>query len=82
MEIQRESRTKPTVARKLEALRAALKQPLNIVEANRAVRQAISRIVLSPQSGSMTIYWQHAEEPSEEILFGGKHMKWEIWAQP
>jgi DNA invertase Pin-like site-specific DNA recombinase len=67
-----------TVVRKLEALRTALKtEPFDVVATNKALRQATDRIVLNPEQGSLTIYWQHAEEPSWPIVFGGRHMKWE-----
>jgi DNA invertase Pin-like site-specific DNA recombinase len=74
----RERMASKTVAKKLETLRAALKRkPIDVVEANRAVRQVISRIVMNPEQGRITIYWQHSERPSWPITFGGRHMKWE-----
>jgi DNA invertase Pin-like site-specific DNA recombinase len=76
---ERERLTSETVRRKLETLRGALKrQPLDVVEANKALRQAVSKIVINPERGDLTIYWRHAEDnPSESIVFGGRHMKWD-----
>jgi DNA invertase Pin-like site-specific DNA recombinase len=75
----RERLTSETVRRKLETLRSALKQqPLDVVEVNKALRQAVSKIVINPERGDLTIYWRHAEDnPSYPISFGGRHMKWE-----
>jgi DNA invertase Pin-like site-specific DNA recombinase len=74
----RDRLTKRAVVQRLEALRSALKhEPIDVAEVNKALRQAVSRIVLNPEQGSLTIYWQHAEEPSWPIVFGGRHMKWE-----
>jgi DNA invertase Pin-like site-specific DNA recombinase len=68
----------PTVIKKLEALRMALKKDqIDVSETNAALRQLVSKIVMSPERGSLTIYWHHAEDPSEPIVFGGRHMKWE-----
>jgi ATP-dependent exoDNAse (exonuclease V) alpha subunit len=78
LQAHRDRLTSKTVARKLEALRAALsREPIDIVEINRAIREAVNRIELKPDQGCLTIYWQHAEDPSTPIVFGERHMKWE-----
>jgi hypothetical protein len=58
-------------------LGALKREPIDVGEVNRALRQAVSRIVMNPKRGTVTIYWHHAEDPSEPIMFGGRHMKWE-----
>jgi DNA invertase Pin-like site-specific DNA recombinase len=82
LEAERDRLTSQTVAMKLEAVRVALKrEPLDVAETNRVLRQAISKVVMHPEQGMLTIYWHHADEPSDTIAFGGRHMKWENeWA--
>jgi hypothetical protein len=65
-----ETMTSANVERRLDAVRMALeRKPLNVVEANRALRQAVNRIVLDPEQGTLTIYWHHAEQPSRDVYF-------------
>jgi len=65
---QREMRTSANVMRRLEAVRAALeRKPLNVTETNRALRQAVTRIVLDPEQVTLTIFWQHAEQRPQEV---------------
>jgi DNA invertase Pin-like site-specific DNA recombinase len=65
---QRETRTSANVLRRLEAVRVALeRKPINVTEANRALRQAVSRIVLDPEQVTLTIFWLHAEQRPQEV---------------
>jgi DNA invertase Pin-like site-specific DNA recombinase len=67
---QRDTRTSANVLRRLEAVRSALKRkPLNVAETNRALRQAVSRIVLDPERATLTFHWQHAEQLTQEVQF-------------
>jgi hypothetical protein len=67
---QRDTRTSANVVRRLEAVRAALeREPINVAEANRTLRQAVSRIVLEPERATLTIYWRHAEQWAQEVQF-------------
>jgi hypothetical protein len=72
---RRDALAKPYVARRLQALEAALAhQPLNVIEANKVLKEAASRIVINPEAGSMLIYWHHApEQPTEAGPFHSKH---------
>jgi predicted nuclease with TOPRIM domain len=77
LKAERDRLTSQTVARKLEALRAALKRdPLDVVEVNKALRQSVSKIVMHPEDATLQIYWHHAEEPSEPIHFYTRHKLW------
>ena len=68
--------TAKTVTRKLEAIRAALtREPLDVAEANRALRAAISKIVINPEQAELWVYWHHAAEPSPPIPFYSRHAK-------
>jgi hypothetical protein len=58
------------VLRRLEAIEQALTQKrLNVSEANRALKQAVSRIVMDTECGTLTVHWHHADQPSEPIHF-------------
>ena len=54
-------------------------QPLDIRAANKALRQAISYVVMDAEDGTLTAHWHHAEQPSDPIYFVSKHIR---WAQP
>jgi DNA invertase Pin-like site-specific DNA recombinase len=67
--VQRDTRTSANVLRRLETVHTALERnPLNVAEVNRALRQAVNRIVLEPEPErpTLTIYWQHAEQVGQE----------------
>ena len=58
-----DTKTTASVKRKLDSRRGALGQsPLNVAEVNRALKQAIWKMVMNPAEGRLTIYWHHAEE--------------------
>ena len=73
---QQEAKAKPYVRQRLDALKKALqRKPLNIGEANRALKEAVSKIVFDPE-GKLTIYWHHApEQPTEDVGFASRHNK-------
>jgi DNA invertase Pin-like site-specific DNA recombinase len=72
---RRDTLTTANVRRKLDAVRTALeRKPVNVAEANSALRQAVSRIVMDPEQSTLTIYWHHAEQPSEDIHFWSRNM--------
>jgi DNA invertase Pin-like site-specific DNA recombinase len=67
----------PNVQRRLAAVQAALEQkPLNVVEANKALKQAVAKIVMMPEAATLAIYWAHAAEP-QELPFHSRHMRWD-----
>jgi hypothetical protein len=58
------------VLRRLEAIEHALTQKrLNVSEANKALKQAVSKIVMDTEGETLTFHWHHAEEPSDPIRF-------------
>ena len=60
--------------RRLEAIKQALTQKrLNVSEANRALKQAVSKIVMDTARGSLTFHWHHADEPSDPLYFAWVH---------
>jgi Recombinase zinc beta ribbon domain/Recombinase len=66
------------VLRRLETVRESLMlKPLNVSSANTALRQAVSKIVMDTESGTLTVHWHHAEQPSEPIYFASRHKRWE-----
>jgi hypothetical protein len=64
------------VARRLRALERALtRKPLNVVEANKALKEAVSRIVINPESTALTLHWHHApDQPTDAGRFASRHM--------
>jgi|SRR6478736_6584338 len=44
-------------------------KPLYVPEVNRALREAIRKIVMQPDQGLLWVFWHHAEAPSEPIVF-------------
>jgi hypothetical protein len=56
----------------------ALKQKrLNVSEANRALKQAVSKIVMDAERGTLTFHWHHADQPSDPIYFVSRHKRWD-----
>jgi DNA invertase Pin-like site-specific DNA recombinase len=72
---QRDTLAKPYVRRRLVTLRDALRRkPLNVIQVNNALKEAVSKLVLDPKAGTLTIHWQHAsEQPQEGIPFFSRH---------
>jgi Recombinase/Recombinase zinc beta ribbon domain len=61
-----DSMTSASVKRKLDSLSDVLSQsPLNIAEANRALKQAVRKMVLDPARGQIAIHWSHTDEPQQ-----------------
>lgn len=66
------------VLRRLEAIERALtREPLNVSEANKSLKQAVSNIVMDAERGTLTVYWHHADDPSDPIFFTSRHKRWE-----
>jgi hypothetical protein len=65
-----------TVLRRLEAIQAAVSQkPMIVAEANGALRQAVSKIVIGAEAATITFHWHHAERPSEPLRFASRHQR-------
>jgi hypothetical protein len=59
-----------SVLRRLEAIEKALRQKgLNVSEVNKALKQAVSEIVMDAERGTLTVHWHLAEDPSEPMTF-------------
>jgi recombinase/recombinase-like zinc beta ribbon protein/resolvase-like protein len=73
---RRDALARPYVQRRLTVLQEALlREPLNVVEANQALKEAVSKIVLDPEAAKLTIYWHHASEPSDGVPFFSRHFR-------
>jgi DNA invertase Pin-like site-specific DNA recombinase len=78
LQVRRDRTTSTAVMRRLDAIRQALTQkPLIVAEANKALKQAVSKIVMDTEDATMTVYWHHADEPSDPIYFVSRHKRWE-----
>ena len=73
---QRDTLARPYVQRKLAALLGALRRkPFNVADVNKALKVAVSKIVLDPEGGRLAIHWHHANEPSDDVPFFSRHSK-------
>jgi phage terminase Nu1 subunit (DNA packaging protein) len=71
---RRDTLTSTNVTKRLAAVEAALTaEPLDIKQANDALRAAVSRIVLRPQEGLLDLHWHHATEPQQEVFITSRH---------
>ena len=67
---RRDTLASASVLRRLDAIERALTQKsLNVSEVNKALKQAVDKIVMDVEWGTLTLHWQHAEDPSEPITF-------------
>jgi hypothetical protein len=74
---RRDTLARPYVQRRLMALgRALRRKPLNVVDANEALKEAVSKIVLDPEAAQLTIHWHHASEPMRGVPFYSRHFVW------
>jgi hypothetical protein len=70
LRVRRDTLASASVLRRLDAIERALTQKsLNVSEVNKALKQAVSKIVMDAERGTLTLHWQHAEDPSEPITF-------------
>jgi hypothetical protein len=73
---RRDTLARRYVRRRLTALGKALRRkPLNVVEANKALKEAVSKIVLDPEAGDLTIHWHHSEVSTEGGPFYSRHCR-------
>jgi DNA invertase Pin-like site-specific DNA recombinase len=76
---QRDMVAGTSVMRRLEAVEQALtREPLDITEANQALKQVVSKIVMDAEAAALTFCWHHAEQPSDPIYFVSRHKQWEV----
>ena len=74
---RRETQTPAGVRMRLKTLKAALtRDPFDVAEANRALRQVMKKIVVHPKSATLEVHWHHSEE-IEEVPFYSRHMQWD-----
>lgn len=73
---QREAKSSQTVMRRLTAIQdEATRRPLVIRDLNKALRQAVSKIVFDPEEGELIVWWHHADVPSDPVSFLSRHDK-------
>jgi DNA invertase Pin-like site-specific DNA recombinase len=78
LQVRRDRMTSTAVMRRLDAIRQALsRKPLIVAEANKALKQAVCKIVMNTEDATMTVHWHHADEPSDPIYFVSRHKRWE-----
>jgi hypothetical protein len=71
---QREKMARPYVRHRLSALSLALRRkPFNVTDVNKALREAVSKIVLDAEAGRLTIHWHHTSVPTDDVPFFSRH---------
>jgi DNA invertase Pin-like site-specific DNA recombinase len=80
MTAERDRLTDRRVKRRLDALEAVLStKPLDVVKANTALRDAVSKIVLDIDTSELRIHWHHvADDESQEITWWTRHQRWDV----
>jgi DNA invertase Pin-like site-specific DNA recombinase len=69
LEERRDTLASTNVTKRLAAVEKALtNEPMDVGEANKALRGAVRKMVMRPQQGTLDIYWHHAEEPQETLF--------------
>ena len=62
------------VKHRLAALRDCLKaKKIDITTANKALKEAVSKIVINPARGTLVLHWHHSETPTEGLHFASRH---------
>jgi hypothetical protein len=78
LRLKRDTVTAASVRARLQALEDTLtKEPFDVPDANRALRQAVRRITVNPRSGRLEIHWHHDEDEITEVPFYTKHKQWD-----
>jgi Resolvase, N terminal domain/Recombinase/Recombinase zinc beta ribbon domain len=72
---RRDTLASPYVTRRLQALEQALtRKPLSVVEVNKALKEAVNRIVINPETAELVLHWHHApEQPTDAGPFATRH---------
>jgi hypothetical protein len=66
---RRDTLTSTNVLKRLAAVETTItKEPMDVAEANKALRGAVRKVIMRPQEGTLDILWHHADEP-QEITF-------------
>jgi len=74
---RREALRSTNVKKRLVAVEKALtREPMDTEEANKALRGAVSKMVMRPQEARLDIWWHHAETP-QEVLFMTRRFDWD-----
>jgi DNA invertase Pin-like site-specific DNA recombinase len=74
---RRDTLTSTNVKLRLAAVEKALTgETIDAVEANKALRGAVRRMVMRPAEGALEIHWHHADEP-QEVMFVTSRFDWD-----
>jgi DNA invertase Pin-like site-specific DNA recombinase len=78
LKVRRDTLASASVLRRLDAIEKTLTQKrLNVSEVNNTLKQAMSKIVMDVERGTLTFYWHHTEGPSEPITFAWPREGWQ-----
>jgi hypothetical protein len=73
--MRRDTLATPYVARRLQALEQPLtRKPLNVVDANKALKEVVGRVVINPETAKLLLHWHHAlGQPTDAGPFASRH---------
>lgn len=72
----RDTLASANVSRRLKALKDTLtEEPLDVTQANKALKEAVRAVVINPERGTLAIHWHHADKPTEGVPFHSRHNK-------
>ena len=65
----------PYVRERIIEMRRALRErPLNVARANKAMKEALNKIVLDTEASTLAFHWHHApDSPTEDVPFTSRH---------
>jgi hypothetical protein len=78
IKLQCDTLATPAVRKRLERLREALTtKPVNVQDANAALKEALDRIVTDPERSRLALHGRHApyEAVRDDVLFYSRHSK-------
>ena len=74
LRVRKETLTPASVRTRLDKLLTALQRvPLDVTEANSALRQAVKRIVVDPKQARLILQWHHSDE-TDSVPFYSRHI--------
>ena len=66
---RRDTLTSTNVKKRLAAVEQAFTQaPLDTEVTNKALREAVHKLIMHPQEGTLDILWHHADAPQETVF--------------
>src|SRR5207244_3710630 len=76
LRVQQDTLAGPYVAKRLARLQSALTaDPLDVPNANAALKEAVRKITMDPEAATLTIQWRHTNQAGAPLMFHSRHSK-------